>query len=93
MIPEEGEGGIVEGTKQAQEQREKNAFELPHGAAPRAGMQGRRERGAAPTQTLERPGTTPEATPGSGGRIGKTEKRESPREGGRVQDPKNRDTP
>jgi len=80
MIPEDGKGGIVEGTKEAQERREKNAFELPHGAAPRAGMQGRKERGAAPT-------------PGSGGGVGKTEKPEPPREGGRVQDPKNRNTP
>ena len=56
-------------------------------------MQGRRERGAAPTQTLERPGTTPESVPGSGGGIGETEEPESPREGGRVQDPKGRDTP
>jgi hypothetical protein len=93
MIPEDGKGGIVEGTKEAQERREKNAFELPHGAAPRAGMQGRKERGAAPTPTLERPGTTPEATPGSGGGMGKTEKPEPPREGGRVQDPKSRNTP
>src|SRR5437762_10219836 len=54
---------------------------------------GRKERGAAPTPTLERPGTTPEATPGSGGGVGKTEKHEPPREGGRVQDPKNRNTP
>jgi hypothetical protein len=93
MIPEEGTGGIVEGTKQAQERREKTALELPHGAAPRAGMQGRKERGAAPTQTLDRPGTTPEATPGAGGGIGRTEKPEPPREGGRVQDPKSRNTP
>jgi len=93
MIPEDGKGGIVEGTKEAQERREQNAFELPHGAAPRAGMQGRKERGAAPTPTLDRPGTTPQATPGSGGDIGKTEKPEPPREGGRVQDPKSRNMP
>ena len=93
MIPEEGEGGIVEGTKQAQEQREKNAFELPHGAAPRAGMQGRRERGAAPTQTLERPGTTPEATPGSGGGIGKTENRSRLERADAFRTRKSRDSP
>src|SRR5207248_10907881 len=93
MIPEEGIGGFVEGTKEAQERREKEAFELPHGAAPRAGMQGSKDRGAAPTQTLDRPGSTPEATPGSGGGIGKTATPEPPREGGRVQDPKSRNTP
>ena len=93
MIPEDGTGGMVEGTKQAQERREKAGLELPRGAAPRAGMQGRKERGAAPTQTLDRPGTTPEAMPGSGGGIGKTEEPEPPREGGRVHDPKSRNTP
>jgi hypothetical protein len=89
FIPEDGEGALVEGAKEARERRQKDAFELPHGAAPRAGMQGRKERGAAPTQTLERPGTTP----GDGGGIGKTEEPEPPREGGRVQDPKSRNTP
>jgi hypothetical protein len=92
FIPEDGEGGLVEGAKEAKELRERDRFELPHGAAPRAGMQGRTQRGAAPTPTLERPGTTPEATPGTGGGIGKAETPE-PREGGRVQDPKSRNTP
>jgi hypothetical protein len=58
---------------------------LVEGAAPRAGMQGQKERGAAPTQILERPGTTKEEPPGTG--------HEPPREGGRVQDPKTRNTP
>jgi hypothetical protein len=93
MIPEDGKGGIVEGTKEAQERREKQGLEMPHGAAPRAGMQGRKERGAVPTQTLERPGTTPEARPGSDGGIGTTEEPEPPRGGGRMQDPKSRNTP
>jgi hypothetical protein len=59
FIPEDGEGGLVEGAKEAGERRQQEPLELPHGAAPRAGMQGRKERGAAPTQTLDRPGTTP----------------------------------
>jgi hypothetical protein len=63
------------------------------GGAPRAGMQGKKERGAAPTQTLERPGTTPAGTPGSGGGIGKPPEKEAPREGSRVQDPRGRNTP
>jgi hypothetical protein len=89
MIPEDGEGGIVEGSKQAQRRQ----VETPGGAAPRAGMQGKKERGAAPTPILERPGTTPPGTPGSGGGIGKPPEDETPREGGRVQDPKSRNTP
>jgi hypothetical protein len=97
MIPEDGEGGIVEGTKEAHEREEKNAFERPGGeAAPRGGMQGQKDRGAGPAQTLERPGTTPVGTPGSGGGVGgvvKTDTPEPPREGGRVQDPKSRNTP
>ena len=79
----------MEGAKEAGERRQQDAFELPHGAAPRAGMQGRKERGAVPTQTLERPGTTP----GAGGETGTSEESEPPREGGRVQDPKTRNTP
>src|SRR5205814_8818619 len=70
MIPEEGIGGIVEGTKEAQERREKEAFELPHGAAPRAGMQGSKDRGAEPEQALDRHGMTPDGKPGSGCGIG-----------------------
>jgi hypothetical protein len=85
FIPEDGEGGLVEGAKEAKDRREEHAYERPSGAAPRAGMQGEKDRGAAPTKTLERPGTTPEHTPGTGG--------EPPREGGRVQDPKSRNTP
>src|SRR4051812_13229275 len=61
MIPEDGEGGIVEGSKEAQRRQ----LDTPGGAAPRAGMQGKKERGAAPTPILERPGTTPAGTPGS----------------------------
>jgi hypothetical protein len=87
MIPEGGEGGIVEGTKQSQR-------EAPHGPAPRAGMQGRKERGAAPTPVLERPGTTPARTPGTGGAIRKPPgEEEASREGGRVQDPNTRNSP
>jgi hypothetical protein len=90
MIPEGGEGGIVEGSKQTQEHDEQDSRGK---AAPRAGMQGQKERGAAPTQTLPRPGTIPVATPGSGGGIGRPKDDEAPREGGRVQDPKSRNTP
>jgi hypothetical protein len=93
FIPEDGEGGLVEGAKEAKERRQQDPFELPHGAAPRAGMQGQKQRGAAPTPTLDRPGTTPETTPGTGGGIGKTDEREAPPDGGRVQDPKTRNTP
>ena len=93
FIPEDGEGSLVEGAKEAKERREEDAFERPGGTAPRAGMQGKKERGAIPDQTLDRPGTTPAHTPGTGGRIGKTDSPEAPRAGGRVQDPKNRNTP
>ena len=87
MIPEGGEGGIVEGTQRSQR-------EAPHGPAPRAGMQGKKDRGAAPTPILERPGTTPERTPGTGGGMEKTPaEEEAPREGGRVQDPNTRHSP
>ena len=90
MIPEGGEGGIVEGTRESQQ---RSQHEAPHGPAPRAGMQGTKERGAAPTKILERPGTTPTGTPGSGGEIGKPpDAQEPPREGGREQDPKGRNT-
>lgn len=85
FIPEDGEGGLVEGAKEAKERREEHGPGRVEGGAPRAGMQGGKDRGAAPTQTLERPGTTPERTPGTGA--------EPPREGGRVQDPKTRNTP
>jgi hypothetical protein len=93
MIPEDGEGGIVEGTKEAGQRSGEHASEQSGNAAPRAGMQGQRERGAAPTQTLERPGTTPAGAQGSGGGVDKDAGNEPPRAGGRVQDPKNRNTP
>lgn len=85
FIPEDGEGALVEGSEEAKERREEHAWERLGGAAPRAGMQGQKERGSAPTQILERPGTTPKEPPGAGN--------EPPREGGRVQDPKSRNTP
>jgi hypothetical protein len=73
FIPEDGEGGIVEGMKESKELEQKadapfaNAFggggareaTPANGPAPRRGMQGTKERGAAPTQVLARPGTTP----------------------------------
>jgi hypothetical protein len=93
MIPEGGEGGIVEGTKESQERSDKSSFERPGGAAPRAGMQGEKERGAVPTPTLDRPGTTPPGTPGTGGVIVKEDEPGKRREGGRVEDPKSRNTP
>ncbi len=93
FIPEDGEGGLVEGAKEAKERREQDEFERPGGAAPRAGMQGRKDRGAAPEPTLERPGSTPPNPPGSGGGLGKTDPPEPPRAGGRVQDPRTRNTP
>ena len=85
FIPEDGEGALVEGSKEAKERRTEHAWEQPGGAAPRAGMQGKKERGAAPNRILERPGTTPKEPPGTGS--------EPRREGGRVQDPKTRNTP
>ena len=91
FIPEDGEGALVEGSKEAKERREQNSFEQPSAAAPRAGIQGERERGGAPEKILERPGTTPQGTPGSGGGIGKKEPPEDT--SGRVQDPKSRNTP
>ena len=68
FIPEEGKGALVEGTKQAKE-REHEQAQQSGGAAPRAGMQGTVNRGAAPEQRLDRPGTTPANTPGTGGRV------------------------
>ena len=67
MIHEDGEGGIIEGSQEAQRRQ----LDTPGGAAPRAGMQGKKDRGAAPTPILKRPGTTPSGTPGNGGGIGK----------------------
>ena len=69
FVPEDGEGALVEGSKEAKERREEHDYEQAGGAAPRAGMQGKVNRGAAPGQRLDRPGTTPDGTPGSGGRI------------------------
>jgi hypothetical protein len=62
FIPEDGQGGLVEGDKEAKklEQRPDAPLAGSRGAAPRAGMQGTKERGAAPTTILPRPGTTPE---------------------------------
>jgi len=62
FIPEEGQGGLVEGAKDAKtlEQRPDAPFAGSKGAAPRAGMQGTKERGAAGATILPRPGTTPE---------------------------------
>jgi len=69
FIPEDGEGGIVEGMKESKKLEQEGdapfakAFgggaKEANGPAPRAGMQGTKERGAAPTQVLPRPGTTP----------------------------------
>ncbi len=68
FIPEDTVGGLVEGNEEANRRREENAYE--HGSeAPRAGMQGRRRRGMAPGKRLDRPGTTPEHRPGTGGRV------------------------
>jgi hypothetical protein len=66
FIPEDGEGGLVEGAKEAKKLEQQPGAPLASakgaakGAAPRAGMQGAKERGAAPTTILPRPGTTPE---------------------------------
>jgi hypothetical protein len=66
FIPEDGQGGLVEGDKEA-----KQLEKLPdaprsgkkdveqRSSAPRGGMQGTKERGSAPTPILPRPGTTP----------------------------------
>jgi hypothetical protein len=68
FVPEGGQGGLVEGDKEAKKLEEQRpdkplagAKERTAGAAPRAGMQGTKERGAAPTTILPRPGTTPGA--------------------------------
>lgn len=93
MIPEGGKGGIAEGSREADERREEHSYEYPAGgAAPRGGMQGKKDRGAAPSPTLPRPGTTPAGTPGTGGEVAKRETPQAP-EGGRVQDPEIRDNP
>ncbi len=68
FIPEDGEGSLVEGAKEARELRKEHDYEYPHGA-PRAGMQGNEERGAAPEKRLDRPGTTPEDKTPAGGRV------------------------
>jgi hypothetical protein len=68
FIPEDGEGGLVEGNREANQRREENAYEWPDKAAPRAGMQGDKKRGTVPEQPLDRPGVTPPDKPGTGGR-------------------------
>jgi hypothetical protein len=66
FIPEGGTGGLVEGDNQAKKREQPPDAPLAGsqkragGAAPRGGMQGTKERGAAPTTILPRPGTTPE---------------------------------
>src|SRR5690348_7711103 len=65
FVPEDGKGALVEGSEEARERRQEHAYEQPGGAAPRAGMQGKVDRRAAPGQRLDRPGTTPPA----GGRV------------------------
>jgi hypothetical protein len=69
FVPNEGKGALASGSNAADEGPEHDP-EPAAGAAPRAGMQGRPDRGAAPEPILERPGTTPAATPGTGGKIG-----------------------
>lgn len=67
FIPEDGQGGIVEGNKEAKELEKlpdapglgKGKEDVQRTSAPRAGMQGTKERGSAPTKILPRPGTTP----------------------------------
>jgi len=62
FIPEDGEGGLVEGAKEAKKLEQQPGAPLAgsKGAAPRGGMQGTKERGAAPTPVLPRPGTSRE---------------------------------
>jgi hypothetical protein len=66
FIPEGGQGGLVEGDKESKKLEQRPGAPLARSkeasgtAAPRAGMQGTKERGAAPTPTLPRPGTTRE---------------------------------
>jgi hypothetical protein len=65
FVPEGGQGGLVEGDQEAKKLEQRSDAPLAGskegsgGAAPRAGMQGTKERGAAPTTILPRPGTTP----------------------------------
>jgi len=58
FVPEDGQGALVEGAKETKQLEQRS--DPAHGAAPRAGMQGTKERGAAGTTILPRPGTTPE---------------------------------
>jgi len=89
FVPNEGKGALASGSNAADESSPEHEPHPAAGAAPRAGMQGRPDRGAAPDPILERPGTTPAATPGTGGGIG-TEPPEQDRTG-RVKAPDLRD--
>jgi hypothetical protein len=71
FVPNEGKGALASGSDASGETTAEPERQSVEGAAPRAGMQGRPGRGAAPEPILERPGTTPAATPGTGGGIGK----------------------
>src|SRR5437588_9002464 len=57
FVPEDGQGALVEGAKETKQLEQQSG---PAHGAPRAGMQGTKERGAAGTTILPRPGTTPE---------------------------------
>ncbi|MCA1826928.1 MAG: hypothetical protein LC689_08305 [Myxococcales bacterium] len=69
FIPEDGKGALVEGNEEAKKREKEHSYEKVGGAAPRAGMQGKVNRGAAPEQRLDRPGTTPEDKTPAGGRV------------------------
>ena len=67
FVPEDGQGGLVEGDKESKRLEQRPGAPLAEGskkssgdAAPRAGMQGTKERGSAPTSIAPRPGTTRE---------------------------------
>ena len=85
FVPNEGKGALASGSNAADESSPEHEPQPAEGAAPRAGMQGRSNRGAVPEPILERPGTTPAATPGTGGGIG-TEPQQQDRTG-RVKGP------
>jgi hypothetical protein len=71
FVPNEGKGALAGNPSSSDDASKHDEQQQPAKAAPRAGMQGRPERGAAPESVLARPGTTPAATPGTGGGIGK----------------------